>query len=117
MAVFYNTMIQENPGFIPLILREIALGGERMKTALTRVIVGKGFGKKLEKLIADGIAGGHFREVDPKQAIVSFWGMNMFYLIMAPVVNSVWGIEDASNFREQRPKEVVDLFLYGLKAR
>jgi AcrR family transcriptional regulator len=117
VAAFYNVMIQENPSFVPLILREIALGGERMKAALTRVIVGKGIGKRLEKLITAGIASGQFRPVDTKQAIVSFWGMNMFYLIMAPVVNSVWEIENVNSFRENRPKEVVDLFLYGLKAR
>lgn len=117
MAVFYNGMIAENPEFVPLVLREIALGAGRMKEALTRIVVGKGFGKKLEKMIAEGVASGQLRDVNIKQTIVSFWGMNMFYLIMAPVVHSVWEIEDEKSFRENRPKEVVDLFLHGLKAR
>jgi hypothetical protein len=43
--------------------------------------------------------------------------MNIFYLLLAPIVNSVWEIHDEKNFREQRAKEVADIFLNGLKAR
>jgi hypothetical protein len=43
--------------------------------------------------------------------------MNIFYYMAAPILNSVWEIKNEQEFREQRAKEVVHLFLYGLLAR
>jgi len=117
LAAFYNGIALDRPGFLPIILREIASGGEYVKEALTRIVVGRGLGRKLEKLIEHGIKTGQYRKIDTKQAIVSFWGMNMFYILLAPVINSVWEIADEKRFRDIRPSHVVDLFLYGIKAR
>jgi AcrR family transcriptional regulator len=114
---FYNSIIEEHPTLFPILLREMAQGGERIKIALTRILGKKGLIYRLKMFIDGGIARGEFRQLDSRQVILSFIGMNLFYLILAPVMNSVWEIEDEKSFREKRSVEVVDLFLHGLKAR
>jgi hypothetical protein len=57
------------------------------------------------------------RAVDTPQIFVSFVGMNLFYLMFSPLVNSVWEIDDEQSFRRSRPEAVVDLFLNGVRSR
>jgi AcrR family transcriptional regulator len=114
---FLYSLLSERQNFMPIILREMADGGKRIKAALVRVISKKGVAAKIMKMIDKGIKEGRFRKVDSQQAMISFLGMNMFYLIMAPAINVVWEINDEKKFRRERPKEVVDLFLNGLKVK
>jgi AcrR family transcriptional regulator len=117
LAELYNSLFENQEDLVPILLREVASGGERIRRTLKQIITGKRLGKKVKEIIDQGRKSGLFRDVDSKQAIISFMGMNMFYLIMAPIVNSVWEIKDGKKFREKRPREVVDLFLHGLKKR
>ena len=117
LAEFYNNVISSKDTFLPIMLREVAGGGERVKHALTNVFFKRGLSGKLKKLIDDGIKTRRFRDVDSRNAVISFLGMNLFYLIFASAMNAVWEIKDEKKFRQKRAKEVVDLFLYGLKAR
>lgn len=117
VATFYNTMFEDFGDFTPIFLREIASGGHRIKAALARSISEKGLTKRLKSIIDSGKKNGLFRNLDSRQTIISFIGMNIFYLIMAPAINSIWEIKDEKKFRRQRPKEVVNLFLHGLKVR
>lgn len=117
LAEFYNNVISSKDTFLPIMLREVAGGGERVKHALTNVFFKRGLSGKLRMLIEDGIRMGHFRDVDSRNAAISFLGMNLFYLIFSSAMNAVWEIKDEKKFRQKRAKEVVDLFLYGLKAR
>ncbi len=115
ISEFINRLLGERKNFMPIMLREIADGGERIRSALTRTIFDKGFTIRVRKLIEKEIAAGKFRKVDSKQAMISFLGMNIFYLIMAPAINAIWEIKDEDKFRRERPREVVDIFLNGLK--
>jgi AcrR family transcriptional regulator len=117
LAELYNSLLENQEDLVPILLREIASGGERIRRTLKQIITGKKLGKKVKEIIDRGRKRDIFRDVDTKQAIISFMGMNMFYLIMAPIVNSVWEIKDEKRFREKRPQEIVDLFLHGLKKR
>ena len=117
LAELYNSLFENREDLVPIILREVASGGERIRKDLKQIMTTKGLGKKVKEIIDQGKRRGLFRDVDSKQALISFVGMNMFYLIMAPIVNSVWEIKDGKKFRLRRPKEVVDLFLHGLKKR
>jgi AcrR family transcriptional regulator len=117
VSEFYNSMFQDEDFFLPIMLREIAGRGERIKNDMKSILSRRGRLGKLKKLIDDGIKGGSFRKIDTSNAIISFIGMNLFYLIMAPMINTVWEIKDEKKFRQKRAHEVVDLFLYGLKAR
>jgi AcrR family transcriptional regulator len=117
LSKFYHSFLFERSTLFPILLREMAQGGDRIKAPLERLMGAKGLTWKLKKSIDDGIARGDLRQLDSRQVILSFIGMNLFYLMLAPVMNSVWEIDDEKAFREQRPKEIVDLFLYGLKKR
>jgi AcrR family transcriptional regulator len=116
LAVLYDSMFETLDDIRPIFLRELASGGERIKAAFDKFIAGRGLIKKLKAVIERGRKAGDFRQVDSRQAIISFIGMNIFYLLMAPVLNPVWEIKDEKKFRKKRRKEVVDLFLHGLKA-
>jgi AcrR family transcriptional regulator len=117
LSTFYNSIVVERPTLFPILLREMAQGGDRIKTAIARIMGEKGLIAKLRKIIDDGIAGGQFRRLDSRHVILSFIGMNLFYLMLAPVMNLVWEIKDEQTFRQERPGEIVELFLHGLKAR
>jgi AcrR family transcriptional regulator len=117
LAVFYSHLFEQLHDFRPLLLRELASGGEQIKKALTDIMVEKGLNKRLRSIIDSGKRKGQFRMVDSRQAIISFISMNLIYFIMAPVLGSIWEIKDERKFLRKRSKEVVDLFLYGLKVR
>ncbi len=102
--------------FIPVFLREMASGGEYFTQGMARVIDELGLTRRLKKIIDEGKRQGHFRDVDTRQAIASFIGMNMMYQLTAPVFNAVWEIKDEKIFRKHRPRAVVDLFLNGIRA-
>jgi TetR/AcrR family transcriptional regulator len=117
ISEFINSLLMKRGNFMPIMLREVADGGERIKAALTRLISDKGIASKIKKMIDQGIKEGKFRKVDSKQAMISFLGMNIFYQIMAPTINVVWEIKDEKKFRKERPHAVADLFLNGLKIK
>jgi TetR/AcrR family transcriptional regulator len=117
LAQAYDLIFEKQSEFVPIILREVASGGERMKKALTRLLMEKGLVSKLQGVIEKGKREGRFRKVDSRQAIISFVGMNIYYLIMSPLVNPILGIKDERKFRHKRQKEVVDLFLHGLEVK
>jgi AcrR family transcriptional regulator len=113
----YDLIFEKQSEFVPIILREVASGGERMRKALTRLLMEKGLVSKLQGVIEKGKRQGRFRKVDSRQAIISFVGMNLYYLIMSPMVNPILGIKEEKKFRRRRQKEVVDLFLRGLEIK
>jgi hypothetical protein len=73
--------------------------------------------RRIRALFEAEVRKGHLRAVDTPQTFVSFVGMNLFYLMFSPLVNSVWEIDDEQSFRRSRPKAVVDLFLNGVRSR
>ena len=114
IATYMNALFAERRSFGPILLREVADGGDRLKDTLTRLVSQSGVTARFKSLLAFGQASGQFREIDIEHAIVSFLGMNIFYQVMAPVMNRVWEIDDEEKFRSERPQAVVDLFLHGL---
>lgn len=117
IATFYQRIFDQRQKFIPIFLRELASGGERLRSAFTSEIMQRGLSQRLRNLIEKGKSTGQISDRDSTHAIISFIGMNIFYYMAAPILNSVWEIKDEQEFREKRAKEVVDLFLYGLIAR
>jgi TetR/AcrR family transcriptional regulator len=117
IAEFMNSLFTERKTFLPIMLREVADGGDRIKAAMTRIISDKGIATRIKKMIDRGVREGRFRKVDSTQAMISFLGMNMFYLMLSPAINVVWEIDNENKFRKERPRAVADLFLNGLKKK
>jgi TetR/AcrR family transcriptional regulator len=117
LAIFFKTIAMEKRGFAPIILREMAGGHKTIKEALARTMTRKELVKKLLKMIQKGVKDGRYRDIDIKQAAISFWSMNIGYILFAPVINAVWELDDIDDFVNRRPQQIVDLFLNGIKVR
>ncbi len=115
LSEFYNSQFIDK-AFIPILLREIASGGDIFKKSFSDFL-SKGPALKLKGVIDEAVKNGLFRPVNSRQAIASFIGMNLFYLFMSPMVNQILEIEDEKEFREKRSEAVFDLFFYGVKAK
>ena len=103
--------------FIPIFLREIASGGEYFTKGMVKVMNESGYVKRLLNLIDEGKNTGVLRDINTKQAIASYLGMNILYQLTAPVFNAVWEVNNEDEFRKKRPETVADLFLNGIKAK
>jgi TetR/AcrR family transcriptional regulator len=114
LVEFYVSMHDEFKNFAPIILREMAAGGERFRTALTALGTDSPV-FRLKNIISKGQKDGLFRSIDDRQTVASFLGMNLYYLIISPIFNSILEIKDDKKFLENRSKAVADLFFNGLK--
>jgi TetR/AcrR family transcriptional regulator len=117
LAAFWVDVFDNTPELPPLVLREMASGGERIREVFSRTLLQAEVPRRARALLEDGMRRGEFRRVDPAHAVTSFIGMNLFYLLFQPLVHSIWEIRDEKAFRRSRPKEVADIFLHGLKTR
>ena len=117
IASFYQKIFMPGAQFLPIFLRELAAGGGRLREAFTAEMMESGLTAKVRDMIERGKQQGAIRNVDSRHAIISFMGMNIFYYLAAPILNAVWEIDDAKEFRERRAAEVLDLFLHGLLVR
>ncbi len=117
VAENYMAFINKENLFVPIVIREMASGGQEIIPALKTVISRRGIQEKMITIIESGKQHGKFRNIDSRQAMISFIGMNLFYLIFSPLVNMIWEIDDEKDFRQRRPAETVDLFMRGLLAR
>lgn len=117
IARFYVEAFATTPELPPIVLREMASGGERIREMFRRTLLQVEMPQRARALLEEGARRGAFRDVDPVHAVISFMGMNLFYLLFQPLVHSMWEIRDEEAFRRSRPKEVADVFLRGLEAR
>jgi len=115
LAKFYNSQFI-SPAFTPILLREIASGGEKIIKTFAEFMA-EGPVHKLRSAIESSVEQGSFKNIDSRQAIASFVGMNLFYLIMSPIINKILEIKDEKDFREKRPEAIVDLFFNGIKVK
>jgi TetR/AcrR family transcriptional regulator len=117
IARFHYESFQPDDRLSRIMLRELAGGGESIKRLLPQLAGKEDLRVMIVRAIEDGKRHGRYRDVDTRQAVISFVGMSLLYLMIAPMANQVWGIDDDTQFRKQRPDAIVDLFLYGLEAR
>jgi TetR/AcrR family transcriptional regulator len=117
IARYHARGLRANDKVSRIFLREIAAGGERIQSILPNLAGKEEIRGTIVRLIEEGKQSGEYRNIDTRHAVISFVGMSMFYLIMAPMVNQIWGIEDETEFTEQRIEAIVDLLMHGLKAR
>jgi len=111
----YHDLLAPHSRFRSIFLHEIASGGEHLKQALLRIITQRGIPRTIFRMLEEGKQEGRFRDVDSRQVMLAFVGMNFFYLLAAPVANLIWEIENEEEFRQKRPAALVDLFLHGVE--
>jgi len=115
-AQAYTEVFSRAQEFIPILLMEAISGGSEIKRALTEH---RGFApvEILKTAIEKGRKQGIFRDLNEKQTIISFVGMNLFYMMMFQVGNYILEIENEAEFRNSRAEAVADLILNGLRKR
>ena len=116
----YIDILKNNPEFPRLMVSEVMQGGDNVIAAMDRVFEEIGFKPPafIQPLIADAVAEGKIRPVDPMQTTISVVGMSLFYFIGKPLLNHIWGApEDEDKFLEERKEAIIDLVLYGLLKR
>lgn len=115
ISTLYMQVFTQRARYLPILLREFASGGGRLRKSLERMTSERGLPALFMRILEEGKRVGRFRECDSRQALISFIGMNLFYLMLSPMINAIWDIQDEHAFRQQRPREVVDLFLRGIE--
>jgi TetR/AcrR family transcriptional regulator len=113
----YHAAFRDHTRFGAIFLHELADGGERLRKSLRRIIFRRGLPEKIERLMIAGIRAGNLRKIDTRQALISFVGMNLFYLMTSPIVSSALEIKDEKKFQDKRPESIVDLFMRGIQKR
>lgn len=116
-AEFYVKLFGVAGEYREIMLHDLASGGVHVRKLITEMATKANIPTRLTVLIEEGKRRGEYRQVDSKQVLLSFLGMNIFYLLAAPLLTDIWELEDEKDFRSRRPQAVVDLFLYGLKVR
>jgi TetR/AcrR family transcriptional regulator len=106
----------ENPVFIPIVLREIASGGEHLPDAM--VVRMAGIFRLVAETLHEGMEAGVFRKKDPLLTHVSIAGSIMFLVAAQPVrtrVARIAGVDPGSYTSADLAAHVGDLFLRGLE--
>ncbi|SYZ72027.1 putative Transcriptional regulator, TetR family [Candidatus Zixiibacteriota bacterium] len=117
IAQTYGALFSDHP-FVPrLLLHDLAEGGTRIGEALTRWIASSGLKSKLVSRIQAMVKTGQMREMDPRQFVISFIGMNLMVPLLEKVVAPLWGLSNDAKFRQSRAESIVDLTLHGVIPR
>jgi AcrR family transcriptional regulator len=114
---FWDGVFETSREMPPIMLREMAAGGDRARNLFIKMFTEVDAPRKIRALFESEMRKGRMRKLDTPQTFVSFVGMNLFYLLFAPLINSIWEIHDEQSFRRLRPEAVVDLFLNGVRSR
>ena len=117
IAEYHRRGFESAGKFSRIMLRELAAGSESIKRILPELAGKENLRRLIVRRIEEGKQQGKYRDIDIRQAMIAFVGMSLFYLMIAPMANQVWGIEDDSEFKNQRSDAIVDLFMRGLEAR
>jgi TetR/AcrR family transcriptional regulator len=117
VARVYAQLSQQYPEFIRLLVRELARPDSRMVVRAAQILKGSGIPGYLLGLLRDGVESGTVRDVDLKQAAVSFLTLNLGYFVLAPMIDRVLEIDGHEQFVTERAQANVDLFLRGILRR
>lgn len=108
---------RQTPDFVRILLRELASPHDELMEMLAGAIRDSQFPEQTARRFKQAMDAGEFRKFDPQQALVSLIMMSLGYLLMAPLADRVWGIQDRLAFLEKRKYAIVDLFMHGVLAR
>jgi len=111
----YHELLAPEGRFRAIFLHEVAAGATHLKQALMRIVTQQGVPRTIFRMLEEGKREGRYRNIDSRQVMLAFVGMNFFYLLAAPVANVIWEIENEEEFRRNRPAALVDLFLHGVE--
>jgi len=68
------------------------------------------------EILENGISRKAYRNIDPKQILVSIIGMNLIYFLARPIASVLLDLDETGQdaFLEEREKSVIEMLLYGV---
>ncbi|HUU27845.1 MAG TPA: TetR/AcrR family transcriptional regulator [archaeon] len=119
LVSFYVNIYSQNPGYIRILLRELAAEGSIIKEVLTEVkssLQGFRLPDAFYRVFSEGRNQGKIRPVDPGHTVISLVGMCAAFFIFRPIAETMLDLapEEAERFGEKRADHVADLLLNGL---
>lgn len=114
VADVYASIFTFNQYIRQIVIRELALPESDIIKMIADTIQSSEFPQIIASKLNEGMEQNQIRQIDIRQAIVSFITMNVGYFIMSPIVNRIQQVKDPKQFIAQRKYAVVDLFLNGV---
>jgi TetR/AcrR family transcriptional regulator len=119
MVDAYHTFLMQHRSLPVLILREMADGAPVLKKVASEILSAdfQDLTLSFDETIREGDHIGLWEDVDPRQTLVSLLGMLIFPFAAAPLIESALGINPESEFWQERPQAVLDIFFHGIEKR
>ena len=120
---FYLQIFGGDPGFVRLVMRELAGESVVLKELFAEVRSQSGGidfpGAIFEMIFQKGIKESLFRPIDPRHTLVSLVGMSAGYFFLRPVADSILGMDGkpSEEFAAERSEQIADLLLKGILRR
>jgi len=116
-AEYFAELMIKYPEFRSVLMRELAWPGPEILEMITGIVSSAGLPRRLLERFEDEMKTGGIREADPRQLLISFITMNLGYLLMEPLFIRLFDIDDRFEFLEKRKKEVLRIFMRGIRKR
>jgi TetR/AcrR family transcriptional regulator len=112
----YFDFLATHPNYPPLVQRELMRRGPQLGWVVRDYF--RPVHRRLARTIAEGIAGGEFRQVDAESTVYSIIGMTAFYFAGAPVLSLLTGRDLLQpKAVAARKRAVMDFLSHGLMPR
>ncbi len=108
-------------GYSKIVMEALLEDPDYVHTAIVRVRheCRQSIADRFLEILRDGRKKLEFRDIDPKQTLVSFMGMNLIYFIGHPIARAMLDLSkrEEREFLKRRPDCVIDLLLNGMAAK
>ncbi|MDD3642532.1 MAG: TetR/AcrR family transcriptional regulator [Candidatus Krumholzibacteria bacterium] len=116
VAAYHHDLMRKYPEFRSVLMRELAHPRREILSYIFGIFEASGLPSRLLARFGEEIKAGRVRKSDPRQLMISFLTLNLGYVMLAPLFDLIMGISDRELFVEDRKKEVVKLFLNGIRS-
>ena len=113
-AETYAALFGSDSHFIKILLRELANPDGKVVYLIGDLIKKSQVPHNLINMMDSAKASGKLRDINIKQALMSFITMNIGFFLMYPILKQTFDIDDFNDTVEKRKSAVVDLFLNGV---
>lgn len=117
VAGYHHDLMRRYPEFRSVLMRELAHPRIEIIDYIHGIFEASGLPARLLSRFESEMKAGRIRKTDPRHLLVSFMTLNLGYMMLSPLFDRLMGISDRELFVEDRKREVVKLFLNGIRTR
>ncbi len=116
-ADYFTNMMIDHPAFRSVLMRELAWPSPEIIDMISGIMTSAGLPRSLLDRLESEMDAGRIRRADPRQLVISFLTMNIGYFLLEPLLQRLMEIDDRVEFLETRKKEVLRIFLEGIRKK